>query len=149
MDRHVIHALLRLMLDHFEQALLGDVLGLLDLLDRLVDWDRADRHGTGGDDLSADRIDITAGGEVHDRIGAQIDGHLQLGEFVVDVRCDRRVADVRVDLATGLDADAHRLKALTQVFDIGRDDHASPGDLRADLLRRRSPHDGRRIPSRG
>ena len=44
-DGHVVHALLRLMLDDVEQQVGGEVGRFLHLLDRLVDRHGADRHG--------------------------------------------------------------------------------------------------------
>ena len=133
-ERHVIDALPGLVLDHVEEVLLGQVLDLLDLLDRLIDRHGADRHGAGGQDGPADRVDLAAGGQVHHRVGAQVDGHLELGQLVVDLRGDGRIADIGIDLAPGLDADPHRLQAHRQVDAIGRDDHPPPRDLGADQL---------------
>ena len=133
-DRHVVDALLGLVLDHVEHVLGGEVLDLLDLLDRLVDRHGADRDRAGRDDRLADRVDVAAGREVHHRVGAELDGQLELGELVVDVRGHRRVADVRVDLASRLDADAHRLQAQLQMHRVGRDDHPAARDFRADQL---------------
>ncbi len=110
-DRHVVDALLGLVLDHVEHVAGREVLDLLDLLDRLVDRHGADRDRAGGDDRPADRVDIAAGREVHHGVGAEVDGHLELGELVVDVGGDGRVADVGVDLAPRLDADAPSARA--------------------------------------
>ncbi len=96
---HVIDALLGLVLDHVEHVAFREIFDLLDLLDGLVDRHGADRHGAGGDDRAADGVDVAAGGEIHHRVGAEVDGHFQLGELVVDVGGDGRVADVGVDLA--------------------------------------------------
>ncbi len=133
-EGHVVDPLLGLVLDHVEQPLLAQVLDLLDLLDRLVHRDRADRDRAGGDDRAADRVDVAAGGQVHHGVGAELDGHLQLGQLVVDVGGDGRVADVGVDLAGGLDADPHRLQALLEVLAVGGDHHPPPGDLGPDQL---------------
>ena len=134
MEGHVVDPLLGLVLDDVEQALLGQVLDLLDLLDRLVHRHGADGHGAGGDDGPADGVDVAAGGEVHHGVGAEVDGHPELGQLVVDVGGDGRVADVGVDLANGLDADAHRLEPLLEVLAVGGDHHPPPGDLGADRL---------------
>ncbi len=88
-----------------------EVLDPLDVLDGLVDRHGADRHRAGRDDRPADGVDVAAGREVHDRVGAELDGHPELGQLVVDVGGHGRVADVRVDLALRLDADGHRLEA--------------------------------------
>ena len=60
-DGHVVDALLRLMLDHVEHLLRRQVGRVLDLLDRLVDRHRADRHRRGVDDRLADAVDVAAG----------------------------------------------------------------------------------------
>ena len=133
-DRHVVHALPGLVLDHVEHVSGREVLDLLDLLDRLVDRHRPDRHGARGDDRPADRVDVAAGREVHHRVGAEVDGHLQLGQLVVDVGGHGRIADVGVDLAPRLDADAHRLEAELQMDRVGRDDHPPPRHFRPDQL---------------
>src|SRR5207248_3239187 len=86
----------------------------------------------GVDDGLADGVDVAAGGEVHDRVGAQVDGRVQLLQLVVDLAGDGGVADVGVDLAGGRHADGHRLQPLLQVGRVGRDDHAAAGDLVAD-----------------
>ncbi len=128
-EGHVVDPLLGLVLDDVEQALLGEVLDLLDLLDRLVHRHGADRHGAGGDDGATDSVDVAAGGEVHHRVGAEVDGHLELGQLVIDVGGDGRIADVGVDLADGLDPDSHRLETLLEVLAVGGDHHPAPGDL--------------------
>ena len=61
-------------------------------------------------------------------------GRVQLLEFVLDLARDGRVADVRVDLARGRDADAHRFEALREVNDVRGDHHAAARDLGADQL---------------
>ena len=81
------------------------------------------------------RVDVLAGREVHHRVGAEVDGRVQLLQLVLDVAGDGRVADVGVDLALGGDADAHRLQPAAQVDLVGRDDHPAAGDFVADQLR--------------
>ncbi len=63
----------------------------------------------------ADGVDVAAGGEVHDGIGAEMDGGVQLLQLVVDLAGDGGVADVGVDLARRGDADGHRLQAFREV----------------------------------
>jgi len=129
MDRHVIDALLGLVLDHVEHLLRRDVGGVLDVLDDLVDGHRSDRHRRGVDDRLADGVDVAAGRQVHHGVGAKVDGGVQLFQLVVDRAGDGGVADVRVDLAQGRDADRHWLEVLLEVVDVGRDDHAAARDL--------------------
>ena len=42
---------------------------------------------------------VAAGGKIHDRVGAVVDGGVELLEFFVDVRGDGGVADVGIDFA--------------------------------------------------
>src|SRR5206468_2597094 len=86
------------------------------------------------DDRLADAVDVAAGGQVHDGVGAEVDGGVELVQFVVDLAGDGGVADVGVDLTSAGDADRHRLQPLGQVDLVGRDDHAPAGDLGADQL---------------
>ena len=117
-DRHVVDALLRLVLDHVQKMLRPHVLDLAaQLFEHLVDRHRADRHGRGVDDRLANRVDVLAGREVHHRVGAEVDRRVQLLQLAVDVAGDGRVADVGVDLAAGRDADAHRLQPACQMVD--------------------------------
>src|SRR5262249_7756490 len=121
-------------LHHVQQQARGEVPDVLDVLDDLVDGDGADGHGGGVDDGLADGVDVPPGGQVHDGVGAEVDGRVQLLQLVVDLAGDGRVADVGVDLALGGDADAHRLEAPGQVDLVGGDDHAPAGHLVADQL---------------
>ena len=79
------------------------------------------------DDGFADGVDVAAGGEIHDGVGAVVDGGVQLLELFVNVRSDGGVADVGVDLAERLDADRHRFEF--GMVDVGGDDHAAASDF--------------------
>src|SRR5258707_1803785 len=83
----------------------------------LVDGHRADGDGGSADDRFADAWDIAAGGEIHHGVGAVLDGGFELFEFAGDITRNRGVADIRIDLALGGNADAHRLQI--GVMDIG------------------------------
>ncbi len=85
MNRHVVHALLRLPLDHVEQVLSRDLFELLFLLDGLIDRHRPDGNGRRVDDRLPDRIDVSASGEIHHGVGAIFDRHAELLDFAVDV----------------------------------------------------------------
>ncbi len=133
-DGHVIHALLGLLFDHLQHHLPVQVLHAAHARERFVNRHRADGHGRSLNDGFADGRDIAAGGEIHHRIGAVLHRVAQLFQFPVDVRGDRRVADIGVDLAPGGDADAHRLQV--GVIDVGGNDHPSARHFGADQFRR-------------
>ena len=97
-DRHVVDALLGLVLDHVEKVLRLHVADVVELLHHLVNRHRADRHRRGVDDRLADGVDVAAGRQVHHRVGAEVHGRVQLFQLAVDVAGDGRVADVGVDL---------------------------------------------------
>jgi hypothetical protein len=135
-DRHVVDALLRLMLDHVEEMLrphLFDVAA--ELLEHLVNRHRPDRHRRGLDDRLANAVDVLAGRQVHHRVGAEVDRGVQLFQLAVDVAGDGRVADVGVHLAAGGDADRHRLKPAGGVDDVRRNDHPARGDFGSRIVR--------------
>ncbi len=134
MDGHVVHALLRLLLDHFQHDLGSEVFDLLDPRDALVDGHGADGHGRVPQDGLADLRDVAAGGEVHHRVGAVVHRGVQLSQFLVDVRGDGGIADVGVDLAQRGHADRHRLQL--GMVDVGGDDHAPARHFVAHQLRR-------------
>ena len=113
MDRHVVDALLRLVFDHVQEMLrphLFDVAA--QFFEHLVNGHRADRHRRSIDDRLADLVDVLAGRQIHHRVGPVMHGVMQLVYLTLEAARNGRVADVRVDLALGRDADAHRLKPL-------------------------------------
>ena len=132
MDRHVIDALRGLLFDDFQHHFGIQVFDALYAGDGFVDRHGADRDGRVAQDGFADLMDVAAGGEVHHRVGAVVDGGVELLQFFVDFRGDGRVADVGVDLAEAGDADCHGLEF--GMVDVGGDDHASAGDFVADQL---------------
>ena len=110
------------------------------LLQRLVDRHGADRHRRIAHDPFARVVDVAAGREVHDRVGAPADRPHHLLDFLLHGGGDRRVADVGVDLHQEIAADRHRLQLA--VVDVGRDDgaahrHFLTHELRRDELRQR------------
>ena len=127
MDGHVIHALLRLLFDHFEHDAGGEIFDALDARDRFINRNGADGDGRVADDGFANGVDIAAGREVHDRVGAVVNGGVQLLQLFFHVRGDGRIADVGVDLAQRRYADRHRLQF--GMVDVGGDDHASASDF--------------------
>ena len=145
MDGHVIHALLGLLLDHFQHHLRAQVFHAPHARERFVDRHRADGHRRMRDDGFADGRDVAAGGKVHHRIGAVLHRVAQLLQLFFDVRSDRRIADIGVDLALRRDADGHRLQV--GVVDVGRDDHAPARHFGANQLRRQVLAPGDVAPS--
>ncbi len=127
MDGHVIDALRRLFLDHFQHYFRVQILHALDTGDGFVDWHGADGHGRVTQDGFADVMDVTAGGEVHHSVGAVVHGGVQFLQFFLRVRGDGRIADIGVDLAQRGHADGHGLKF--RMVDVGGNDHAAAGDF--------------------
>ncbi len=124
----VVHPLLRLLHQGVAVRLPGQVLGhTADLLQRLVDRHRADRHRAVPEDPLPGLMDVPAGGEVHHRVGTPEGGPAELLDLVLDDRLDGGVADVGVDLHREAAADDHRLDF--RMVDVGRDDGAAAGHL--------------------
>ena len=137
-DGEVVHALLGLLDERVAVDLPGQLLGPpADLLQRLVDRHRADRHRRVAQDPLARLVDVVAGGEVHHRVGAPERRPAQLLDLLLDRRRDGRVADVGVDLHLEVPADDHRLEL--GVVDVGRDDRAAARHLARARTRRRIP----------
>ncbi len=130
MDGHIIHALLRLLFDHFQHHFGRKVLNPLDSRDGFINRHGADGHRGMPKDRFADLVDIAASGEIHHGIGAVVYGRVQLVQFVADLGRDRRIPNVGVDLAQGGHANAHGLKF--GMIDVGGNDHAAAGDFIAD-----------------
>ena len=131
-NRHVVHALLGLLFDHFEHQLDGQILGAPHAREGFVNRHGADGHGRRVDDGFADHGNVAAGGKVHHRVRAVVHGAVQLFEFFVDVRSGGGVADVRVDFAEEGDADAHRLQIA--MIDVGGNDGAAARNFVAHQL---------------
>ena len=120
-DREVVDALLRLLDQRVAVDLPGQLLRLaVDLLQRLVDRHGADGHGRVADDPLAGRVDVLAGRQVHDGVGAPAGRPRHLLDLLLDGGGDGGVADVGVDLHQEVAADDHRL--ALGVVDVGRDD---------------------------
>ena len=140
-DGEVIDALLALLDQRVAVDLPGQLFGLAaDLLQRLIDRHRADRHRRVADDPLACLMDVGAGGEVHHRIGAPADRPHHLLHFLGDRRGDDGVADVGVDLHQEVAADDHRL--AFGMVDVRRNDGAAARHFVAHELRRDVIGDG-------
>src|SRR4029453_18153305 len=111
-DGEVVHTLLTLLDERVAVDLPCEIFRASTyFLERLVDGNRADRHRRVPDDPLAGLVDVLAGREVHDRVGAPERRPLELLDFVLDRRLDGGVADVGVDLHQEVAADDHRLEA--------------------------------------
>ena len=102
--------------------------------DGFVNRHGADGYGRVAQDGLADLRNVAAGGEVHDRVGAVMHGGVELFQLFIDVGRDGGVADVGIDLAETLHADAHGFEL--GMIDIGGDDHPAGGDFVADQFGR-------------
>ena len=134
-QRHVVDALASLMLDDFEEVVDRELLELLPLQHRLIDRHRADRHRRRADDRLARDVDVLAGGEVHDGIGAVLHREQELVHLFIYRRGDGGVPDVRVDFDGGDLADGHGLEGAGEVVYVRGDYEAAAGDLGSDELR--------------
>ena len=85
-DGHIVHALLGLLLDHFQHHLPAEIFHAPHARQRLIDRHRPDGHRRSADDGLADGRDVAAGRKVHHRIGAIFHRIAQLLQFVVDIR---------------------------------------------------------------
>ncbi len=110
MDRHVVDTLLRLVLDHLEQVIGGELLDARHRFDRLVDRNGADRHRRFSENCLTRLVDVAAGAQVHYRVRPVMHGHPQLAQLRADIGADRRIADVGVDLHARHAADGHRFE---------------------------------------
>ena len=135
MDGHVIHALLRLLFDHFEHHVLVEIFNPLDPRDGFVNRHGPDGHGRVAQDRLANFMDVAAGRQVHHGVGAEVHRGVQLLEFFVNVRGHGRVADVGIDLAQRGHADAHGFEF--GMIDVGGNDHPPAGDFIANQFRRK------------
>src|SRR5450432_2437146 len=133
-DGHVVHALLGLLFNDFEHDGGVQVFDALDAGNRLINRHGTDGHGRIAQDGFANGVDVAAGGKVHDGVGPVVDRGVQLLEFFFDLRRDRRIANIRINLAQRCHADRHWLEF--GMVDVGGDDHSSAGHFVADELRR-------------
>ena len=132
-DGEVIDALFGLLDQRVTVDLPGQLLrASADLLQRLVDGDRANRYGRVAQDPLARQVNVWSGRQVHDRVGAPQRRPAQLLDLLFDRGGHRRVADVRVHLHRELPADDHRLEL--RVIDVGGNDGAPARHLGAHEL---------------
>ncbi len=130
MDREIIDPLLGLLDQCVAEDLPGQVLGdAADLLQRLIDRHRTDRHRAVAHDPFARVVDVAPGRQVHHRVRAPADRPDHLVDLLRHVGGDGRVADIGVDLDQEVAADRHRLGF--GVVDVAGDDRAAARHLLA------------------
>ena len=124
-DRHVVHTLLRLMLDHLQETLRSHILdGAAQFLQHLIDRHSANGHRRSGDDRRPDGVNILAGGQIHDRVRSEVHRRMQLLQLFRHIAGHCGIANIGVDFASHGNADAHGLQTALQV-DLVRGDHQS------------------------
>ncbi len=84
-DGEVIDALLGLLDEGVAEEFPGEVLGLaVHFFERLIDRHGADGDGRVAQDPLAGGVDVLAGGEVHDGVGAPLGGPAHFLDFFLD-----------------------------------------------------------------
>ncbi len=135
MDRHVIDALLSLFFNHLEHHAGSQIFHAAHASQSFINRNGTDRNRRCRDDGFANSGNVSAGREIHHRIGSILHRILKFLQFLIDIRSGCRVADVRVDLARRCHADAHGLQR--SMVDVGRDNHASPRNFVPNCRRRK------------
>ena len=132
--RHVVHTLLRLLNNRVAEDLPRQVFcNTVDLLQRLVDRHRANRHRRVAQNPLAGGVDVIARGQIHHRIRTPAGSPAQLVHLLTDRGGHRRVTNVRVDLGQELVANDHWL--ALRVVHVVRNDRAATCHRHAHFLR--------------
>ena len=126
---HVVHALFTLLNDGFAVDFPGQLGRVtLDLLQRLVNRHRTNRHRGVTQNPLTGFVNVLASGQVHDRVRAPTSCPHHLLHLFRDGRSHGRIADICVDLGGKTLADNHRLSLRVLVV---RRNH---GTTRSDLF---------------
>ena len=134
-NREVVNSLLRLMLQHLQDVVFGEVLDL-PADDHRVDRHGSDRNVTVANNGLAAFVEVTAGRQVHHRVGFPPLSPLQLLDFLVGAGRNRRRAHVCVDFRLRRSTDRHRIQLVLQMLNVCWDDHSTGGDFVTNLLGR-------------
>ena len=85
-------------------------------------------------DSFANFVNVTASGEIHHSVSAEVHRSVQFFELFLNIRAHSRVADIGIDLAQRSHADAHGLEF--RMVDIGGNNHAPAGHFVTNQFRR-------------
>ncbi len=128
MDGEVVDALFGLLQQRVAERFPGKIFGdPVDLFQRLVDRDGADRYRAVTQDPLTGFVNIAAGGKVHYRVRAPAGRPHQFFHLFFDGGGDRRVTDVGIHFDQEVAADNHRLGF--RVVDVGGNNRAARGDF--------------------
>ncbi len=133
MDGEVVHALLGLPLHHLQNCLLVEILQA-PADDHRINGHGSDRHGAFFQDGFPAGVQVAAGGQIHHGVGSPADRPVQLFQFRIGARRDRRSAHVGVDFGVRGSTDGHRIQPITQMHTVGRNDHPAGGHFVTDLF---------------
>jgi hypothetical protein len=86
-------------------------------------------------------VNVFAGGQIHDRVRAPLDGPAHFLDFLLDARGDGGVADVGVDFDQEIAPDDHRLQF--GMIDVARNDGPPARHFVAHKFRRDLRRNGR------
>ena len=88
-DGHVIDALRGLLFDDFEHHFRIEIFDALDAGDGFIDRHGADGHRRVAENGFANLVNVAAGGKVHHRVGAVVDGGVEFLQFFIHLPTSR------------------------------------------------------------
>mmetsp|Transcript_59573 Transcript_59573/g.72914 ORF Transcript_59573/g.72914 Transcript_59573/m.72914 type:complete len:477 (+) Transcript_59573:302-1732(+) len=134
MNRPIVHTLFGLLDQRLAEDLPRQILrNTINLLQSLVNWDRANGHRTVSNDPLTCLMDVLSSAQVHQGISTPKRAPLQFLNLFLDGRGHCRVANIGIDLHLEVSADDHGLRLW--MIAIGRNDGTSTCNFRADELR--------------
>lgn len=130
-DGEEVDSLAGLLFDDVENGVIVDVFDVA-IDDDFVDGDGAEHDGAFGEEAAPDFVEVRAGAEVHDGIGAEVDGQFHLGDFLVEGGADVGGADVGVDFDGDGAADGGGDEVVGEMDAVCRNDEAAGGEFTPD-----------------
>ncbi len=103
--------------------------------DGLIDWDGAERNWAVCEQLPAYLVEVSSGAQVHNSVGARVEGDLHLLQFFIDRRAYGACTDICIDLCSQDSAYADGFEVGLEVKYVGGDDDSACGDFVAYKLR--------------